>query len=119
MPPPGSGSLYFLNPKGKVHILASPDGQVFKCGRKWKSSMISVKSLGKGAETCSQCDPSAFPIKTKADLIEAINRKLQTSEVSIQESRVRRCFLKMNANRAESCFRQFLTCPSKARVYPK
>ena len=59
MPPPGSGSLYFLNPKGKVHILASPDGQVFKCGRKWKSSMISVKSLGKGAETCSQCDPSA------------------------------------------------------------
>ena len=74
---PGSGSLYFLNPKGKVHILASPDGQVFKCGRKWKSSMISVKSLGKGAETCSQCDPSAFPIKTKADLIEAINRKLQ------------------------------------------
>ena len=77
MPPPGSGSLYFLNPKGKVHILASPDGQVFKCGRKWKSSMISVKSLGKGAETCSQCDPSAFPIKTKADLIAAINRKLQ------------------------------------------
>eukprot|EP00439_Symbiodinium_sp_Y106_P034809 s8605_g4.t1 len=47
------------------------------CGRKWKSSMISVKSSGKGAETCSQWDPSAFPIKTKANLIEAINRKLQ------------------------------------------
>ena len=24
MPPPASGSLYFLNPKGKVHILAYP-----------------------------------------------------------------------------------------------
>ena len=76
-PMAAADNLHFLNPKGKVHILAAPGGITFRCGRKWHANMVPVGPRGQSSTICSQCDPAAFPIKTKADLIAAINARLK------------------------------------------
>ena len=69
--------LFFIHPKGKVHVKAVAGAARFKCGRKASDTFVATCTGSfSPASLCGQCEPATFPIKSRSDLIRALDTSL-------------------------------------------
>ena len=69
--------VFFIHPKGKVHVKAIAGATRFKCGRKASDTFVATCAGSfSPASLCGQCEPATFPIKSRSDLIRALDTSL-------------------------------------------
>ena len=71
-------SRCFMRSKGKVHVLSAGSSDRLQCGRQRTSTYVAIEPTDAPVGSfCNRCKPDAFPIKTRADLIAAIDKALK------------------------------------------